>query len=178
MWPVFKKLSLQTQISSICLFLSLCLSLFTIIYFSVQVHNDIISNNQYIGYNSNITSYDIVKSGNQYHGFIDIQSLYSSNNCSLFIYSDQTKDKVNAYLTLYYHLYTDQYFYYKNNANCFLTLTTNLSNNVGLVVGFCIITFLVMLLIVFALIPIIKDQLKNIKMDNQIVEMMTVKTSI
>ena len=74
----------------------------------------IISNNQYVGYNSNITGYHILENVNSnYHGFIDIQSLYSSNNCSLFIYSDQTKDKVDAYLTLYYPLYTDQYIYYK-----------------------------------------------------------------
>lgn len=176
MWTTFKKLSLQTKLSSILYFIFFTLSLFTVSYFSVQVHNDLISNDQYVGYNSNITGYHILKLNSNYHGFIEIQSLYSSNNCSLFIYSDQTKDKVDAYLTLYYPLYTDQYIYY--NANCFLSLTTNLHGDIGMVVGFCIIVSLLTCLMIGGLIPLIKYEIKNIKMDNQIVEMMTVKTSI
>ena len=52
------------------------------------------------------------------------------------------------------------------------------TRDIGMVVGFCIIVSLLTCLIIGGLIPLIKYEIKNIKMDNQIVEMMTVKTSI
>lgn len=176
MFKTFKKISLAITIPFIIFIIFSILSLFTIIYFSVQINNDINTAKQYSKYDSNITLYDVVKSGNQYHGFINIQSLYSTNNCSLFIYSDQTKLKVESYLSLYYSLYSIKSFYY-DKENCYLNISIDLGDDIGMVIGF----FFILLFCIGGLLislSLIKAEIKKIRLDNDIIEMMTVKTSL
>lgn len=176
MIKTFKKISPSTIILFIICLIFSCLSLFTVIYFSVQINNDIQTIKQYSKYDSNITSYDIIKSGNQYHGFINIQSLYSTNNCSLFIISEQTYIKVESYLQFYYTLYSIQFFYYTEN-NCYLNFTNNLNGDIGMVIGFFIITIICIGSLYISSL-LIRTEIKRIREDNDIIEMISVKTSL
>src|SRR5271170_5621595 len=110
-----------------------------LLFFANQVHQDLITDHQYVGYNSNITSYDIVLKS-QYYGFVLFQSLYSSNNCTLFVYSSNLLTKVEGYLQFNYPLYLDQYVYYnKNNDNCVLK-TSNLQTDTVMTIVFAFLT--------------------------------------
>lgn len=108
-----------------------------LIYFSDQVHQDLIINHQYVGYNSNITNYDILSKQN-YYGFVIFQSLYSNNNCSFFAYSNNLELKVKGYLEFNYPLYTEQFVYYKNDNSCITNQPSNLQNDTVMTIIFLI----------------------------------------
>jgi hypothetical protein len=115
-------------------------SLTTVIYFSIQFNNNIKINNQYSKYNSNITNYNIVKEI-YYYGFIELKSLSSNHNCSIYVDSESSKSKLNGYLEYNYPLYTFVNIYYSVN-DCLFSLPKTPYNDLGLVIGFLFISLL------------------------------------
>lgn len=125
------------------LFLWVIASIFVISYFSVKINNDLHINNSYESYNFNINvvNYDVVSNTNQYSGFLS----FSQFNCSIYIYSDSSKEKVNTYLQYWYPENSNLEIYYTlvNNyiqqyGKCLLSTPMNTFNDTGMVVGFCI----------------------------------------
>lgn len=110
------------------IFSIVCIS--SLLFFADQVHQDIITDRQYIGYDSNTIDYIISESNSNYYGFVLFESLYSSNNCSLFVYSDNLLEKVEGYLQFNYPLYVSRYVYYNKNNDCVLTISNLLGDTI------------------------------------------------
>lgn len=126
-------------------------TIFVISYFSVKYNDDIKINNLYENFNIIIKKYDILKSSNQYNGFIDIDQ----RNCSVYIYSNNLQSKVITYLNYWYPVNSSLSIYIlqvsddnqignqleeigEEYGDCILSLPMNSSNDLGMVVGFCI----------------------------------------